>query len=303
MENKDSRNYKSEDQDVDFEPLIAWFLGIFKSLSNFFSLIYKSIINQYKLIISFSIIGLIIGLGVFFFAEKKYSASVQLVINHSSNLVAHNMISSLTKLANDKSYNNLKVLLDIPEEQSSQISAILYLDHNYLPVASEDTIVERKPFFIYLETLSPDILVDLQVALINYLENQPLTSEYRDQDRYEITSKIEKHEVELKRLDSLKAIVAQSIEPRSSGNGFIYGEPINPVDIYQESERIFDDYLRLKSRLKTLKSVKTISKFMPSEKPIFPRMRHVLLCIGIFFFLGLIVAARKEMKVQKKNLA
>jgi len=296
MKNKEQQTQNANDQEVDFEPLINWFLGLTTGITRFFNILFKALANQLKTVISITFIGLLIGLGVFFFAKKKYSASLQLATNHTTNLISNNMVKSLTRLSKDKSYNNLQVVLDIPIEQAKQVSSILYLDHNYLPVSDEDTVVETKPFFIYLETYSPEILIDLQLAFVNYLEEQPLTTEYRDREKFEITSKIKKHEIELKRLDSLKTIVAQSIEPRSSGSGFIYGEAINPIDIYKESERIFDDYLSLKSRLKALKSVKIISEFSPSEKPIFPRYRHVLLSIGVFFLISLIIAFRTESK-------
>ena len=296
MNKEDQTRQNINDQDVDFEPLINWFLSITGRIANFFSFLISSLKNNLKLVFSFVAIGVFVGLGVYFFAQKKYSASFQLATNHTTNLISNNMLKSLTRLANDKSYQNLSSTLEIPIEDAKQISALLYLDHNYLPVADEDTVAESRPFFIYIESYSSEILVDLQKSLIDYLEQQPLTTEYREREKFEISSKIEKHRLELKRLDSLKAIVAESIEPRAEGKGFIYGEPINSVEIYRESERIHDDYLSLISRLNALKSVKVISKFVPSEKPIFPRFRHILFVVLGFFLLGLIFAFRTEIR-------
>ena len=152
MENKDSIKNKSDNEEVDFEPLIAWFVGGLQKIGRFFNLVVSALVNRWILILGVTLIGLIAGLGVYFLADKKYSASVQLIANHTTNQISKNIIESLTRLTVDKSHNNLKTALNISQEQAEEISAILYLDQNFEVPSNEDTVAEGKPFFIYIET-------------------------------------------------------------------------------------------------------------------------------------------------------
>ena len=154
-----NQNKGNKNEEVDFEPLIAWFLGIFSSVGNFFKWIAFAIKSQLKLMLGFLALGLICGAAVYFFAPKKYESSLNLGVKHTDNQTCFNLVRSLSWLVEDKSSGSLANLLKITEQEASQIKFLEYRDFNFRPVQARDTIVEKKSFFILVETTNPEGLL------------------------------------------------------------------------------------------------------------------------------------------------
>ncbi len=279
MDEKHQTQEKSEE--VDFEPLIAWFLAQMNRISNGFRYLKSSIVKHISIVLVFFFLGGISGIGIYFFAPKKYISHLQLFTKDTDNQTNKGLVELLGKLADDKSYGSLAQGLGISLDAAIEIYDFKYLDHAKKELAEKDTVVEKRQFFIEIETSSNELLPKYQQAIVSWIENQPFTTELRNKRTNIIKAKITQLKSELIRLDNLKTIVERSIEPRGKSDGLVYGEPINPVAIFQQYENTYDHLIYKQEELKTLKSVKVVSGFTPNEKPIFPRIRHI-----IFFAIG-----------------
>ena len=286
----EKRDVRDESKEVDFEPLIAWFLDQMSRISNGFRFIKNAIKTHLTIVLVFSIMGGIAGISTYFFAPKKYVAHLQLITKDTDNQTNKSLIDQLGKLAQDDSYGSLANELNISKEAAAMIYDLVYLDHTKTEVNDEDTVVEKRNFFVEIEITTNEQLKEYQNAIVNWIENQPLTSELRNKRLNIINAKISQLESELVRLDSLKYKVERSIEPRGKRDGLVYGEPINPIAIFKQYETTYDHLIYKREELKTLKSVKVVSGFIPNEKPIFPRMRHIAFSILSGLILGVVFA-------------
>lgn len=288
---------KLDKDEIDLDPLIKWILSIGSKTSKVFNNFKQLLKRQQKFIFISTFLGVLAGLAVYFFAPKTYSSNLQLIGYHSLNRSTFNSINNLQVLAFDKSYGNLSKELNIPIEVSNKIKNIEYLNNDYQSITGidGDTVIENKPFFIYVETSSFQSFSLLQKELINYLNNQPLTIETRENRKNKLAKKIEWTVQELSKLDSLKKLAAKNAGDISSMNGILFSDPIQPIEVFKESERLFDNYLWNKEELENLKSYKVVSNFVVSEKPAFPRFRVVIQGALIFLGLGLILGIVRDL--------
>jgi hypothetical protein len=272
---EDKQGIKDESKEVDFEPLIAWFLKQMQRVSNGLNFMVSAIAHHSTLVMVCILLGAATGAGTYFFAPKKYLSHLQLVTKDTDNQTNKNLVEQLGKLADDKSFGSLAQELKIDRELAKEISDFKYLDHTNSEISAEDTVVEDRNFFVEIETYNIELLPTYQEAIINWIENQPYTAEQRTKRSNIIEAKIVQLNKELIRLDSLKQIVARSIEPRGKAEGLVFGEPINPVAVYEQYNETYDQLLYSNEELKTLKSVKVVNGFIANEKPLFPRLRHI----------------------------
>lgn len=298
---ENGKTEKGRDEEVDFEPLVAWFLQFFRGITSFFNGIGRAFKAHFTLIIAYVVVGGLIGGGIYLFAPKMYSSNMALRSANSDNQTSYILLKGLGTLAEDKSHQTLAQELGIEEDIAKDIFSIKFLDFRGMEPNAEDTVVEKKNFSIEVELWSNENLDQIGQALVNYLETRPYTAELKERKRNVLTAQIEKMATVLGQYDSLKTKVERSIDPRGKGEGLIFGEPINPVEISKESDRIFEQLLYMKEELRTLKSFKVINNMVPNSKPTFPRLRVILYSIGIFLLIGMIAAYRKEQRLTSTN--
>jgi hypothetical protein len=296
MNNKTEAPQKNTGQEVDFEPLIAWFLNKINALGRFLKLVLLSFVSHWKILTTLFLVGFAAGVAVYFTAEKVYLSKALIRVSDISNKTCYNAVQILGELIEDESYQTVAEVLNIDLDQAEALEAISYINIYGQGVKQGDTIAENQDFFIQLETTNKNGFSLYEASLVQYLNGLPLTSEEFNKRRNLISQDLENLQYQLLELDSLKKTVEQSFEYQRKGNGLIFGQPINPIVVHKESERVHSAMVRLEQELKIVKSIKLVIPFIKNDKPIFPRFRHIAMVSGIFLILGWVVAFIKTVK-------
>ncbi|UTW63409.1 hypothetical protein KFE98_04410 [bacterium SCSIO 12741] len=294
MENENRNTPK--DQEVDFEPLIAWFLNRANAISRFFKLLTDSAINEWRLISVFSVIGLILGAILYFSVDKIYQTRALIRISDISNHTCFNAVQMMNELIDDESYQSLATLLNLEEDKVEDLYSITYLDMLGEEVEVGDTVQEGQDFFVVLEAYNNTDMSLFETSILNYLNDLPLASEDFNKRKQIIISKLDNLNSQLSQMDSLKKVVEKSLEIQGKGSGLIYGEPINPVTVHQEARALHSEKIGLEQELRVMKPVKLVIPFVTNEKPVFPRLRHVAGIAAIMLLLGWIIACRRTLR-------
>lgn len=142
-------------------------------------------------------------------------------------------------------------------------------------------------FTINLRITNTDILDSVQAGIVQFLENNEYSRIRKERKRVSLNKLKQNLQKNIESLDSLKAVVKNSIIPRSSGQGIIFGEPINPVSIYEAEITYFKEQLEINEDLATLDNIEIIQPFIKVEKSNRPDFTKILV---YSFLIGLIIA-------------
>ncbi len=106
-----------------------------------------------------------------------------------------------------------------------------------------------------------------------------------------------KLEVEMHQMDSLKFVIASNMAPRGTQTGFVFGQPIDPINMFKEGINLFKEDLLLNQELELIDNIQVIQDFVPRAKPDSPRLvKNIVLFGAGSFLLGLILAFYLERK-------
>lgn len=278
---------------------------LFSSLGDFISSIINVIKKRFILLVLFALAGAGAGIGLFYISKPVYISSVTLTSSTLSNEYCSDMIEDLELIIKDKTPELLAKKLNI---DVNSVRAIKELEFNNYDeklkkiYANKDTVVLGRPFKITVYAYNNTVFDTLQNALINYLENNEYALKRKKIRVENIQLMREKLKEEIHQLDSLKFVVASNLLPRGNSTGFVFGQPIDPVNIYKEGIRLFQDDLDLNTSLVLSDNIQVIQDFSPRRKPDSPNMRRNIFTYGsILFLLGLTLAFSLERK--KKQIA
>ncbi len=200
------------------------------------------------------------------------------------------MIQRLDDYANDKTPELLAKKLDIDSETAKGVSKIEFDNFDtklFEKYKDKDTVVLGLPFRVKIYVSDNKFLNSLQPAIINYLEKNPYVIEQKNiwiENTRLIKQKLQKEQVEL---DSLKKTVANHLAPRGTQGGFVFGQPLDPLNIYREGIGLFKEELDYNSQLVlNSKNIRVYSNFEIREKPYRPKKS---ISMGVGAIAGLVL--------------
>ncbi|WP_299701023.1 hypothetical protein [uncultured Pontibacter sp.] len=139
------------------------------------------------------------------------------------------------------------------------------------------------PFRIELALYDRQLFDTMEVALVRYLGNNKFFANQKKIKQQEVENMISKLKREVASIDSMKTSVS---EPRGPVNGFVYGQPIDPTNLYKESISMYKELVRLEADRERMSSVQVVSGFVPRLRPTGPSLKKYM---GIGGLIGLIV--------------
>lgn len=281
---------QKQDDEINVIDSLSFFRNIFTSIGNavkgFFSFTFRNII----LLIIFFVIGLAGGFAHFKFSKPVYSAELILASNYIDNDICSEIIEKLQGYVDDKTPELLGKKLDITTEEAEKIKKIRFSNFNE-KIAEKykdaDTVVLGMPFRVNVLVSDFTVYPVLQDALMGYFEKNPFVIQQkniRQTNNQLIINKIQTQQIEL---DSLKKVVSNHLVPRGAQNGFVFGQPLDPLNIYREVISLYKEELEIKADIiRTAKNTKVIQDFEVREKPYRPKF---LLSLAVCGMLGLIL--------------
>lgn len=208
-----------------------------------------------------------LGLGLYYSKSAYYTSSMTVSHVRVNNDYCKELVNSLGTLIDGKTNAELATQLQISEESAAQIGKIEYADLNEaLAKRFLDSNNVILPFKVCIDVFEKSILDTLQIHVINYLESNVMAKRLKDIDITVMQSMEQRYSRELRQVDSLKTKVAESLIPRGTGAGLIYGEPVDPVGIYRSSLELFDRKMQLEKKIALSNSFELAVPFNKSAK-------------------------------------
>ena len=281
------------------------FSSFFHSLINFTVGIITMLRKRWGLILISFLIGIGIGFGIYYNTRPVYSSTLVLTSTVLRNDFCFDMINSLDQLVKEKAYDPLAKKLGMPVASARSIKGLdidNYDEKLKKKYDNKDTIVLGLPFKIKAYAYTNTVFDTLQQALVKYLENNDYSLK-RKKIKIETTEMLRaKLASEIRQVDSLKFVVASGSAPRGNQGGFVFGQPIDPLNMFHEGINLFKEDLNLYTSLSLIENIQVVQDFSLVTKPSFPKLRYNLPLGGLIGLLaGLIVAFYLEAKKRKRD--
>lgn len=212
-----------------------------------------------------------------------YKTSFVIKPNNQTENVYLNMLNDLDILLDDKNYEEIAKDFKISEPLASELRDIK-VNTVFKNQFRKDT-VNMVEIVLFLKNAK---LIDtFQNCIINSYLNQSAyyTKQQQIKDR-DLKAMEERLVYDLKENDSLKRTVTANAFPRSSG-GFVYGEPIDPLKIYQSGLGLYEHLLHVRLQQEFTHGFELVKPGVIRIKPYFPRL---IILLPVFIFAGFVVS-------------
>ena len=154
-----------------------------------------------------------------------------------------------------------------------------------VPLDSKDTTLRSFTFRLRLRKMEG--LDSIQQALIGYFENNEYALKQKGLRRSMLLAVRSEITAKIASLDSLSPIVNNSIIPRSTGQGIILGQPIDPVNVYKAQVTYYEQRVEIDRDLANLSTLETVQSFYKLSRPNYPDFDQLFL---YSFLISLVVA-------------
>jgi hypothetical protein len=293
----------NEAEELDLRPILNLIKNFFAGISTLIEFMIYSTKKMLLLTSVFIFIGICIGITNYYNATPVYSTNMTLTSSLLTNEYCKNLIYDLQSIKEDNNNELLANKLNINIEAANAIKRLSY--EGFLKEDKLDTIPIGTPFTIEMEYYDNDIVDSVEAGIVNYLENNKYAQVRKKakRDRLQMMSNIILEEIAS--LDSLKEVMAAGLAPRGTGNGFVYGQPLDPVNVYREAMQLHTERLKIEAEIKLIDNVEVINNFNKKRTPVSPNLvLNILSGILLGYFFGLIIAMIKkknEFNNQKNN--
>lgn len=282
---------RNSPEEIDLMVIIKYLGELSRKVQYGISSFIRIIIKRFLLIALLVALGLGLAFALYSKAKPYYTSSMTLVLAEIRNQFVENQLRRLSVMVGEGNYAAIAEDLDINLEAAKQIKEMNFynLDQNRI---AEDSVLTGSPFEIELSLYGNALFPTMEVALTNYLENNRYFSKQKLIKQREVESMISRLKGEIAALDSVKT---SAVTPRGPVNGFVYGAPLDPANLFRESITMYQKQVELEASLEQLDNIQIVNGFAPRLKPTGPKLSLYLLIGGaIAFIIGTIVAVNLE---------
>lgn len=275
-----------KEEDIDLKLIFDRILTPFFWLGAQIAATYRSVCRRWIMVTFLALLGAGAGWTYYLITPPTYSATLVLTSKDLGNEFCAGEIKNLNALLRDQSYSRLSEVIKIDEQSAKNLKSIEFENYDE-GLLEEDTIASAKPFKVVATVYNNRVFPDIKTGIVNYLENNPYAKTRKEIRKSNLITLQNKFTNEILELDSLKEKLSDNLMPRG-GNGFIFGQPIDPLQAHKEAISIFRSELEIKNELALLDNIQVIQDFFPKEKPDHPKLRS---SIALFTFLGLMLGS------------
>jgi len=236
-----------------------------------------------KVLLYFTLIGIIAGIVVFLSAPRKYPSTLILHSATLTNLENIQIIGGWRQLFKKQDHLALSAILNCSPVTLEKLLSISAEEIQKLYVADNP-----HGFIVKVIVKDPSILEDLQKGIIHGLESNEYVKERVAIKRSNLTQLIEKVTNEMTKLDSTKLAVENIINNKNKNSSSLM---VDVSSINTELINLNEKLLVFKEQLKFANAVQVLQKFSKFSKPE-SRKGPLLLTVGAIagFVLGYIVS-------------
>lgn len=247
--------------------------------------------KYYRLALVYVSCALILALLLKFTLPPVYSGSFIVKSNEDKDLYFFNMLMDLQTLVKDNDHSGIATELKVSENDAALLKKI-----TLLPISNSRGSDSSRAVMITFDMGEQNKFIDMQNALITYLENNPHYQKLkgiRISNLADLEKKITRDIIEM---DSVKKIIINNIKPAATnGNGLVYNVPVDPYKAYEINMGRYKEQLWLINQQKNSSSFELMKPCVVSKKPIWPKLSSlVLVLVPISLLLFAFHAHRKE---------
>jgi hypothetical protein len=283
--------------EIDLSVILYYIGRLFRKIGNLIQYVVSALFNNIIAFIITTVVVLGIALGVYTLMKPYYTSSMTLVLANIRNEFIEDQLNKLSEMIDEDNFEAVAERLDITPTSAEEIKEMKFINLDQDRV-EEDSVLTGSPFRIELSIYNPDLFDSLEPAITTYLENNRYFARQKRIKQKQVENMISKLKGEISSIDSMKTSVS---EPRGPVSGFVYGQPIDPTNLYKQSITMYKEQVDLEADLEKLANVEIVTGFIPRLKPTGPSLSKFL-GIGtlIGLFLGTIVALNLESKKRRK---
>lgn len=300
LEDQEKRTTRNNQDEIDLLVLFGYVGRFFKKIGNGINYMFTSIIRNLVVVAVITLAGMAAGFGLYKSTKPYYTSSMTLVLAEIRNQFVENQLSRLSIMIEEGNYEAVAEELEVGLEAARHIKEMSFfnLDEN---IIAEDSVLTGSPFEIELALYNNVLFPSMEVAIANYLESNRYFSKQKLIKQREMESMIQKLKIDIAAMDSVKKAV---VSPRGPVNGFVYGQPLDPANLFRESILMYQQQVELEGSLEQLDNIQIVNGFAPRLRPTGPKLlKQVVIGGALAFIIGVIVALSLEKKNQRRKLA
>lgn len=243
-------------------------LELFRIISRKFNQVFNWLNSLLKFAFKNSIVLIIIlsiGVAVGYFyknsTDKVYSSEVVLQSNYVSNAVVSQLIISVEEAVEDE--NELFF-----SENSLSVSQKHLDEIEFMTISKDDdSLKNREPFLLKLNSTSGTVLPKLQSEIIEYISANSYVKLKSEQNNSSKLKRLDELTKEIESLDSLKDVLKTIEEVRTvSGKSGVIPY-IDPTAVSQEQQKLINERIKLEVSLMDQEIIRVISPALAKNKP------------------------------------
>lgn len=291
LEERDRQNMRENQDEIDLAVIFAYIGRFFQRIGDGIRYTFQAIRHHLVYVVLIVLVGVGLGFAAYSVTKPYYVSSMTLVLSDIRNEFVENQLNNLTEMIREDNIIAVSSGLNISPADARQIKDMRFSNLDQDRVAA-DSILQGSPFRIELSVYDNALFESMEPAIANYLENNRYFLRQKLIRQQMIQSLIAKIKDDIKTLDSLKTNVAS---PRGPVNGFVYGEPIDPTNLYRESMALYEEQVKLQSELDQLENIQIVNGFTPRFRPTGPSLiRFIFIGGALAFLIAIIVAVALE---------
>lgn len=292
MINNNMEETKQQDQD---------FVFVIRKLKQAVINLYTGLVEMVRFSMrNFMKIGLVVavfiavGLGLYFSKSAYYTSGMTVTHVRIGNDYCKELVNNLGTLIDGKENTELQLQLKLSPQVATKILKIEYSDLNEaLSKRFMDSTNVIIPFKVVVNVLDKSILDTLQNHIVGYLESNPMALHLKTIDLNVINNTEQRVQHEIMQVDSLKDIVSASLVMKS-GSGIVYGEPVDPVQVYRAAMDLFEKKMNLNKKQALMNSFEIAVPFNKSAKRADAGMlSYLVVSFLLGYFIALLIYYRK----------
>ncbi|MES2688982.1 MAG: hypothetical protein V4658_01180 [Bacteroidota bacterium] len=211
-----------------------------------------------------------------------YESSFVIKPSNSGDVYYLGMLHDLNLMLKDKNWPAVAEKLKVDVATAEKLHQV-DVSPIYKNTFRQDTITAVEIALI----MSDAMLIDTfqQSILTNYLCGSPYYFKSKQIRKKDLAAMEVRMVADLEENDSLKKVLTRNAFPRGNG-GFVYGEPLDPLKVYEAGFAMYQKMINLRSELEYTESFELVKPGVVRIKPFFPRL---IILLPVFIGIGLIV--------------
>ncbi|GAB3200556.1 hypothetical protein ABID22_003766 [Pontibacter aydingkolensis] len=297
LEEQEFKQMSKHKDEIDLTIVFNYLTRFFKKIGDKIAFTIHAAKANMLVMLLFLVVGAGVGYLLYYVTKPYYTSSMTLVLSEIRNEFVEDQLLKLSGMIEDNNFEEVATRLDVSVVTASQIKNMKFTNLDQERI-SEDSILTGSPFKIELSLYDNEAFTSMEPAIANYLENNRYFSKQKRIKQRRVESMISKLKNEITSLDSIKMTVTS---PRGPVNGFVYGEPIDPTNLYREGISMYKEQIQMEAELERLDNIQVVNGFSPRLKPTGPnKLKYLFIGAAAFFFIGLMYVVRKENALQRR---